>query len=148
MNFPTIDAMCRSMQSGFIGALPMSGYVKRMELAEMNRRIPPTPTVVKQECGVVVGATTDVVPYVSTPMKAYDIKEEPRTPTGDDIEDTILWAIAADIEEANEVAEAVATLRVDDAKREFMNFVATYDTDDEDVVPPPPKKRLCRALTF
>jgi hypothetical protein len=127
----------------------MSDYDKRMEIARRNVSTP-VAAVVKQEYGngAAAAASTDV--YVSTPIKAYAVKEEPRTPTVEQVEDGILWAIAADVEDANEVAEAVACLRVDDVniKRDFMNFLVADDDDEDDVIPPPKKQCFSRALTF
>jgi len=146
MNFPTIDSLVWNTRCGFIGPLPMPAYYKRMELAELNRRLPAfaaAPPAPRRTTDAVDDTTIMVVePYVSTPIKAYDIKEEPRTPTNEDVEDAILWAVAADIEEANEVAEAVRCLNVDDSKKRFLNFL----TDTVDLIPL--KKRFVRALTL
>jgi len=148
-SFPTVDAMCKNLRSTFIGPAEMPNYLKRLELAELNRRIPagPAKPIVKIEDGGDGDKT--MVPYVSTPLKTYDIKEEPMTPTNDD---AVLWAIADDVENAYELANAIAAIKSDDAREKLVNFLITCDDDVVNLLPSPQVKRVSggvkRALTW
>lgn len=144
MNFPTLDALVRNSRSGFIGPLAQSAYEKRMEAVEIKRRFANafTAAVIKMEpMAMPLVVKTTVEPYVSTPLKTYEIKEEAVTPTARDIQ---LWKVAAEIEDSEEVSQAVRALAIDDATKTLVAFLI----EEEIIDYVPPAKKMCRALTF